>query len=317
MTTSGTYTYNPNVTTIINRALRQCGAITQGETPPAADVQDALDAQNAMVKAWQAEGIHVWTETDATVFLQPNQNTYLIGTGSTDAVTASWSQTTLTASASAGGTSLTVASITGISSGMFIGVQTNAGTNFWTTVSGSPSGSTVTLSSGLSVAVTSGALVFFYATALIRPLRVPGARRYLLSSATENPLIVMSRLDYANMPNKTNAGTVTQMFYDPQMTLGVMHIWPAPADNTAAVKFTAQMPLQDVGTLSNTLNFPQEWMAALAWNLAVELAPEYDVPLERFQMLQLQAAKHKAIVSAWDKEPESLLFGVSFAPGYR
>jgi hypothetical protein len=29
MTTSGTYTYNPNVNTIINRALRQCGAITQ------------------------------------------------------------------------------------------------------------------------------------------------------------------------------------------------------------------------------------------------------------------------------------------------
>src|ERR1700689_280774 len=86
MTTSGTYTYNPNVNTIINRALRQCGAITQGEAPPAADQQDALDALNAMVKEWQAGGINVWAEVTGTIWMQPRQTVYQIGAGTTDAV---------------------------------------------------------------------------------------------------------------------------------------------------------------------------------------------------------------------------------------
>ena len=321
MTTSGTYAYNPNVNTIINRALRQCGAIAQGEAPAAADTQDALDALNAMVKEWQVDGINVWAEVTGTVFLQPGQTTYQIGVGTTDAVclnappTNAPLFTTLTAPGS--GSSITVASIAGMTSGMSIGIQLASGVNFWTTINGAPSGSTVSLLAALPSSAASGALVFFYAGAFMRPLRVPFARRYILASKVSNPLIVMSRLDLQALSTQYNPGTPTQFFFDPQMTLAQLTVWPAPADNTDAVIFTAQRPLQDLSTVGNTLDFPQEWVSAVAWNLACELAPEYDVPMERFQMLSLQAAKHKSIVKAWNKEPEPLLFGVAFTPGYR
>lgn len=321
MTTSGTYAYNPNTTTIINRALRQCGAFQQGEAPPAADVQDALDALNAMTKSWQVDGINVWAEVTATIFMQPGQTTYQIGTGTADAIalnappTNAPPQTTLTATGS--GSSLTVASIAGMVNGGSIGVQLESGVNFWTTISGTPSGSTVPLASPLPSPAAAGALVFFYSGTFVRPLRVPFARRFTLASQISNPLIVMSRLDYQALSNQFNTGTVTQFFFDPQLNLAQFTVWPAPVDNTDAIIFTAQRPLQDFSTLANTPDFPQEWAAALAWNLAVELAPEYDVPAERFQLIKLQAREHKAIVSGWNKEPEPLLFGVAFQPGYR
>lgn len=317
MTTSGTYTYNPNVNTIINRALRQCGAVAQGETPAAPDMQDALDALNAMVKAWQVDGINVWAEVTATIFLQPGQTTYSLGIGTTDAVAQTWEQTALMATAAAGATSLAVSSISGLVSGGYIGVQLDAGTNFWTTISGTPSGSTVTLAAALPSQASSGAVVLSYASQFVRPLRVPFARRYNIASKISNPLIVMSRLDYQALSNQFNTGLPTQFFFDPQMGQAQFTVWPAPVDNAYAVIVTAQRPLQDLSAYGNTMDFPQEWVAAVAWNLAVELAPEYDVPVERFQLIKMQAAEHKGIVKAWNKEPEPLLFGVAFQPGYR
>ena len=57
--------------------------------------------------------------------------------------------TTLTAAASAGATTITVASITGFADGESIGVKLDSGKQHKTTVSGSPSGSTITLADAI------------------------------------------------------------------------------------------------------------------------------------------------------------------------
>lgn len=44
---------------IITRALRLIGAQAQGETPRADDAQDALLALNAMLQAWEGDGIRL------------------------------------------------------------------------------------------------------------------------------------------------------------------------------------------------------------------------------------------------------------------
>lgn len=67
--------------------------------------------------------------------------------------------TTLTADASSGNLTITVADIAGIASGDVIGVKLNTGLYHFTTVNGAPSGSTVTLTAALSgtgVVATSG-----------------------------------------------------------------------------------------------------------------------------------------------------------------
>lgn len=323
MTTSGDSSFNSNTFEIITGAGRLLSAIQTGETLPADEYDDALKALNGLTKLWQASGIHVWAEIDCTLFLQPGQIRYLLGTGSPDHATesANWVQTTLSATAAASASSVTLNSTTGVAPGYQIGIWMDAGTVFWTTVNGALVGSTANLTTPLPSQASSGAQGVSYATPLVRPLKVPAGRRYQFSTAggqpIETPMVVMSRIDYANVPNKTTPGTPTQFFFDPQLNLAVMNIWPAPANDTVAMKFTAQRPLQDFVTQADTADLPQEWISTLRYNLAVELAPEYDCPAQRFQMIKGLADEKLAMCKAWDREPESVMFGVAYDPTSR
>ncbi len=73
--------------------------------------------------------------------------------------------TTLTADAASGATSLTVASIAGFSNGDAISIEQDNGTYKSTTVSGAPSGNTITLAAGLSFKASANHSVYnLYAT---------------------------------------------------------------------------------------------------------------------------------------------------------
>jgi hypothetical protein len=76
MTTSGTATFTYNRDQIIKMAYRKLGVINASETPSSQLVQDASDALNLWVKALNATGLHIWTEEEATLFLQPGQVSY-------------------------------------------------------------------------------------------------------------------------------------------------------------------------------------------------------------------------------------------------
>lgn len=334
-TTSGLYDYSPTVAKIITRSLRQCGVIAEDETPTSSQAATALDAMNAMVKAWQASGIHVWTEDECLLFLQPNQTQYQLGAGTPDraCLFRDYFQTTLAITASGAGT-ITVAStsapVIGAASlaiGDSIGIQLDAGTNYWTTVSNLV-GSVVTLGSGgIPTTATSGALVFAFAAPIPRPLRVPNGRRFVYASRQQTPLIVLARFDYDWLPNTlapTTTGVITQYFYDPHVgdgvyasPMGFMSLWPTPGDNSSGMRFVAQRPLQHFASLANIADFPAEWTATLTWNLALELCPEYDVPAERVEVIAKQAGKYFGMASQWDREPEAVQFGVAVEPAYR
>jgi hypothetical protein len=52
--------------TIINRALRLLGMLDPNESPEAVDTQTALEALNAMMARWEADGVSVgWTPVAA------------------------------------------------------------------------------------------------------------------------------------------------------------------------------------------------------------------------------------------------------------
>ena len=309
-------TYSPQRDTIIRRALRQCIAIESGETPGSQEISDANDALNAMVAEWQATGLHIWKETEGVLFTQPNQIKYQFGGTNTDqaCTDANWVQTSVQSSVSVGATALPLTSASGISSGDNIGVMLQTNQLFWTTVNGAPSGNTVTLTAPLPSAVSNGQVVVDYAPAykMTRPLRVVDARRYYLSSAIETPLTRQARLDYRDLPNKTTTGTITTYFYDPQLGAGYAWLWPAPPDSLSAMKFTYMQSIGDFLNASDTPDFPQEWLNALSWNLAEELAPEYGVGPQRMQVIAAKAQKSLGIVQGWDREPESVFLGVNF-----
>lgn len=329
LATSGTTTFIETRNQIIFASLRKIGAIESGETPGAQMITDAALALNGIVKEWQATGIHVWTEQDLTLFLQPGQNQYSLGAGSSDHFAQNWVQATLTADALITATVVALTSVSGIASTNNIGIILDAGNIFWTTVSGAPSGLNVTLAAPLPSQASSGAIAIVYATSFVRPLRIPAARRFNLPSLIENPLVGMSRLDYFNMPDKTNLGSINQFYYSPQIgqnggqynpgtPVGQFYVWPTPASPIVdCVKFTGLMPLQDFTNASQVGDFPQEWMSTLIYQLAVEIAPEYGVNQTDYALLLGRANEKLDRLMSWDREPESVYFGVSYDPTSR
>lgn len=297
-------------------ALRKIGAIASGETPDAQTIQDGSDQLNILVKALNATGLHIWTETEAILFLQPGQYQYTLGTGTTDScadLTGSYAATTLAVAAATSATSISASSATGFAASYNVGIVLDSGSMFWTTQSGPASGTTITLATGLSGSASGGNAVYVYQTNVIRPLRVVSGRRFAFINSIDTQMIPMSRIDYRNQPNKSSTGTITQFFYDPRggaNTQGQMFVWPAPTDVTSAFKFTWWRPVQDFTTSANIPDLPQEWLDALVWNLALKMAPEYDCTANRYAIIKDQAASSLDNVMGWDREPESYFFGV-------
>lgn len=69
--------------TLITGALKLIGALAQGETPPAADVQDGLVILNGLMDAWRAERLTILNTTRNVYTLTAGTQTYTLGpTGS-------------------------------------------------------------------------------------------------------------------------------------------------------------------------------------------------------------------------------------------
>ena len=70
-----------NALQIISSGMRQTNALASGETPTAAEQQDALSLLNQMMDAWSAERLMVFTINIQQFTLVPGQQTYALGTG--------------------------------------------------------------------------------------------------------------------------------------------------------------------------------------------------------------------------------------------
>lgn len=303
MATSGTNSFSRNRDQLIASALRKCSVFESGETPDSQSVSDAADALNAMVKHWQASGIEIWTTEEAVLFPQLGQVRYTIGSTSTDNATTDFVQTALTTAAVLGAGTVVLGSVTGIATTYNIGIQLDDGTFQWTTVNGAPSGSTVTLAANLTDSAAVGNAVLAYQTDLVRPLKIVSARRYNLTSAIDVPLGEMDRIEYAEMPNKTSTGAVNSFFYDRrENTTGLIYLWPSPETTDEIIKMTVARPIMDFTNPGDDADLPQEWIRALEWGLADEIADDYDVPDPKRSRIERRAAQYLAEVNFWERE---------------
>ncbi len=82
-TASGTTNWTVQRDDIINRALRICGAIGQGETATANAITEGATALNALVKEYQADGMPLWKINQLTGITYTATNTYTIGKSQT------------------------------------------------------------------------------------------------------------------------------------------------------------------------------------------------------------------------------------------
>jgi hypothetical protein len=331
LTTSGDYEYDAPGTDIIQRAYQIVGQINEDETPTAGMYKTAIDTLNAMVKELMATGIHVWTEEEAMLFVQQYQPRYQISIDSAEHVVAAelWQLGTLGPNAPAAATSVTLSGQVGYqvdplrpvpTKDMAFGVSLDNGKAFWTTIKDVPSANVIDLTDALPSSASGGSFAYWYdvANRIQRPLRVPAARRIDFNVGSqgsslgpiETPLTnMMSRKEYMDLPQKTAPGQITQCFYNPARDVGEMFVWNVPLNVSSGLRFTYYRPIQIFTSVDDLADLPIEWDNALKWNLAWELAPQYDVAAERYDRIGQRAVMKLELVMGWDREPQSIYFG--------
>lgn len=115
-----------------------------------------------------------------------------------------------------------------------------------------------------------------------RPDRLEAAFfRQLTGSGTQQidyPLrLIQSREDYNAIALKTMGTWPEAIFYDSAYPVGLVYVWPVPAASLYAIHLSLKQPLTQFATLTETINLPPEYEAALHYNLCARLRPAYQM----------------------------------------
>lgn len=273
MATSGSTNINLTRNQIITDAFMMIGVLGAEDTLAASDQTFANRILDSMIKQWQSIGIGLWAQTEATVFLTDETAKYQLGGTSPAKASNTVVETTTTAAAASGASTVVVTTATGMAASDNIGIVLDNDTIQWTTIS-SIASLTITLADTLTSAAASGNRIYTYTTALNRPVDISQIR-LRNDSNIDRVLTKLSREDYFSIPNKDTVGVPSQYYYDPQLSSAFIYLWPKPNSVDQRLKITYTRPLEDMDASTNNPDFPQEWLLAIVYNLAVLLAPAY------------------------------------------
>ena len=307
MALSGSKNYSITRANIIESALRKIGGYDQGESIPGDETSAADMALNLMVKEWTARGVDLWLRDEITLFLQPDQQSYALGTAN---ATASYVETTLSAAEASGQTVISVTSSTGMTAADVVGIKMDDDTIHWSTISTVDSGTQITIADATDDDAASGNKVYAYTTTAGWPTRIIHAYRRD-TSGYDTEVALIGENEYRSQSNKASNGPPVMAWYQPTMTTGTLYVWPVDGGDTwDKLVLIAQYYPDDFDAASNNPEFPIEWGNALTWGLAAELASEYGVP-EREQARLWRIAEHKLnTMLDYDVENASVQFAM-------
>jgi hypothetical protein len=317
MATSGTYSFGVTRDQVIAQAMKNIGKLDPYDTMDAVDVQDCAFQLNMIVKqrmgrADQSAGLKVWTRKTGYLFLSGTTSGYQVGPTANG-----WTNTpiftTVTAGCALGGTTVTLASVTGIAMGSFIGLQTNGGTIFWTTVSIAPVGNVITLTAPTTDVINNNAVAYSYVAAAQQPLNIETCN-LRDSQFNDVPVKILRTIQdydsYSQRHNPLNSGDPSAIFY--QFKLGSSSLGTdvgSSADVTKYLVMAYMEPVQDLNNPTDAPEYPQEYFLALTWLLAEQIAPMFF----KVWTPSMKALKDEAVVLAFGKDRE--VTTMFFQPG--
>lgn len=121
----------------------------------------------------------------------------------------------------------------------------------------------------------------------------------------EIPVAKINRDDYMNLPNKTFLGRPVQFYYDKQIRVPNMVIWPAPQEEYTfwQIVVTTQRYVMDPGTMVQELEIPQGWYLAIVTTLAYNL--QLEIPEAQADPNQLFNEMNRLMTDAWAGQTDS------------
>lgn len=306
MATSGSYDYSVTAAQIIQAALEDIEVLGNGETIDSNDQALCLQRLNFIIKQWQGRadmkaGLKVWTRQRITLLFAVGQQSYLIGPASTDArASTAVGHTTISAAEAAGQTTISITSNTDTTSypgttitmtaSDFVGIELDDGTIQWTTISGTP-GATMTIANALTGAAAAGNVVYWFTS---RAQRFPDIEAIYLRSfdKTDTPIDLYRTVqDYElGVLDKYGAGSPTSALIEPLRITTRITFDSQPTDMTEYAVIVALYPAEDYDLTTNDIAFPQEFFAALEWELAFRVAPAFNRPWTKEREINRQQA---------------------------
>lgn len=109
------------------------------------------------------------------------------------------------------------------------------------------------------------------------------------------PVSKITEVEYKQIPDKSSSGRPEKIWFDPQFPLAVIYLSPVP-DSTDTLYLTSLKGISEITDVTATVSIPQETAAAIKWNLAIELAPNYGVQVT--PIMAQRAMQTKSVVLA-------------------
>lgn len=134
----------------------------------------------------------------------------------------------------------------------------------------------------------------------------------LASAVRDLPMTQFNRDEYAQQVNKNFQQTPCTNFYFEKLVQPTLTVWPTPAGNYDHLTVWRHRFAQDVGSLTQQIEAPQQWMEAVIWLLAARLSfelPNID-PQRRSEVLN---TSEKFLLEAELSESDNA--PVYFVPG--
>lgn len=313
MATSGSVDFSVSRDNIIKAAYQRSGIVGVGLAPSSDQYTEGAILLNSIVKSWSASlGMPLWAIRYGAIFPQSLTTPHSLtlgpsgGHASTEIL-----HTTLTADSAATDTTLTVSSITGFAASDNIGIELDNGNIDWTTINGAPSGTTITITAGVTTLASSGNHVWGYTSKIDRPLRILEAwtRDYTSETSLRDiPIEIITPSEYNTLTEKSTESYPLKLCYEVPIDRGVCRYWPGFSDGSKIIYFRYHRVLEDFDATGDTPDFPQEYYLPIIFELALQVAPQYGISVEKLTWLERQAEKYLKRVASNDYEEGSIKF---------
>jgi len=107
----------------------------------------------------------------------------------------------------------------------------------------------------------------------VRPVKILGA--VVRSGGIDVPLDIVAQNRYLEIAQKSTGDTPAILWYNPVYPLADIYLWPVGSAGIN-IYLNSVKPLTEPTDITSSISFPPEYDRAMIFNLAVDLAPEFD-----------------------------------------
>lgn len=132
-----------------------------------------------------------------------------------------------------------------------------------------------------------------------RPTKIE--RCFVRVSDEDYPVELLTSEQWFAITDKTSTAEYpNRAYYEPTLTTGTLLVYPVPT-NTDSLHIVTWTTLSELATLATTVTLPQGYERALAFNLAIEIAPEYGMAVSN--EVKVVAQESKALIKRANYRP--------------